>query len=68
MTRCAELINNNTEVDFVDINSGCPIDLVYKKVRIFTMVSPRPPKKNMTHPVFCCSGRRLRLDDAHPQV
>lgn len=31
MTRCAELINNNTEVDFVDINSGCPIDLVYKK-------------------------------------
>lgn len=31
MTRCAEMINNNTEVDFVDINSGCPIDLVYKK-------------------------------------
>uniref|UniRef100_A0A3Q4HCH3 tRNA-dihydrouridine(47) synthase [NAD(P)(+)] n=1 Tax=Neolamprologus brichardi TaxID=32507 RepID=A0A3Q4HCH3_NEOBR len=31
MTRCAELINNNTEVDFVDINSGCPIDLVYNK-------------------------------------
>lgn len=34
MTRCAELINNNIEVDFVDINSGCPIDLVYKKVKI----------------------------------
>lgn len=31
MTRCAELISNNIEVDFVDINSGCPIDLVYKK-------------------------------------
>lgn len=32
MTKCAELINQNAEVDFVDINSGCPIDLIYKKV------------------------------------
>ncbi|XP_019412634.1 PREDICTED: tRNA-dihydrouridine(47) synthase [NAD(P)(+)]-like [Crocodylus porosus] len=31
MTRCAELLNQNIEVDFVDINVGCPIDLVYKK-------------------------------------
>ncbi|KAJ8000247.1 hypothetical protein DPEC_G00202850 [Dallia pectoralis] len=31
MTRCAELLNNHVDVDFVDINSGCPIDLVYKK-------------------------------------
>lgn len=32
MTKCAELLNRTIEVDFVDINVGCPIDLVYKKV------------------------------------
>ncbi|XP_054837745.1 tRNA-dihydrouridine(47) synthase [NAD(P)(+)]-like isoform X2 [Eublepharis macularius] len=31
MTKCAELLNQAVEVDFVDINVGCPIDLVYKK-------------------------------------
>lgn len=41
MTRCAELINSYTDVDFVDINSGCPIDLVYKKVNFYlTTLSP----------------------------
>ncbi|XP_064428674.1 tRNA-dihydrouridine(47) synthase [NAD(P)(+)]-like isoform X2 [Mirounga angustirostris] len=32
MTKCAELLNRTIEVDFVDINVGCPIDLVYKKL------------------------------------
>lgn len=32
MTKCAELLNRTIDVDFVDINVGCPIDLVYKKV------------------------------------
>ncbi|XP_062034194.1 tRNA-dihydrouridine(47) synthase [NAD(P)(+)]-like [Lepus europaeus] len=31
MTKCAELLNRTLDVDFVDINVGCPIDLVYKK-------------------------------------
>ncbi|XP_075683782.1 tRNA-dihydrouridine(47) synthase [NAD(P)(+)]-like [Rhinoderma darwinii] len=31
MTKCAELLNKSIEVDYVDINVGCPIDLVYNK-------------------------------------
>ncbi|KAM9307572.1 tRNA-dihydrouridine(47) synthase [NAD(P)(+)]-like [Gastrophryne carolinensis] len=31
MTKCAEVLNTSIDVDFVDINVGCPIDLVYNK-------------------------------------
>lgn len=31
MTRCAQLICENMDVDFIDINCGCPIDLIYNK-------------------------------------
>ena len=41
MTKCAELLNRTIEVDFVDINVGCPIDLVYKKVAAVQPSIPR---------------------------
>lgn len=31
MTRCADLINKTCQVDFVDINCGCPMDVVFQK-------------------------------------
>ncbi|XP_062815156.1 tRNA-dihydrouridine(47) synthase [NAD(P)(+)]-like [Anolis carolinensis] len=31
MTKCAELLSRTIEADFVDINVGCPIDLIYNK-------------------------------------
>ena len=31
MARCAQLLDERVEVDFVDINSGCPIDLICNK-------------------------------------
>lgn len=31
MTRCGQLLSETINVDFVDINMGCPIDLVYQK-------------------------------------
>lgn len=31
MTKCAQLLTETTDVDFIDINMGCPIDLVCNK-------------------------------------
>jgi tRNA-dihydrouridine synthase 3 len=31
MTRCAELLHRTIDVDFIDVNVGCPIDLIFKK-------------------------------------
>ncbi|XP_065180643.1 tRNA-dihydrouridine(47) synthase [NAD(P)(+)]-like [Sycon ciliatum] len=31
MTRCVQVLQERCELDFIDINVGCPIDLVFKK-------------------------------------
>ncbi|KAJ8955586.1 hypothetical protein NQ318_001416 [Aromia moschata] len=30
-TKCGELLQNETDIDFIDINLGCPLELVYKQ-------------------------------------
>ena len=32
MTKCAEMLCQHVEVDFIDINCGCPIDLIFNSV------------------------------------
>ncbi|XP_076545824.1 dihydrouridine synthase 3 isoform X2 [Osmia lignaria lignaria] len=31
LTRCAQLLNQEIDVDFIDLNLGCPIDLIYRQ-------------------------------------
>lgn len=31
MTKACQVINENIKMDFVDINCGCPIDLIFNK-------------------------------------
>ncbi|KAM3962766.1 dihydrouridine synthase 3 [Aphomia sociella] len=31
ITKVAQLLQENTQLDFIDLNLGCPIDLIYKK-------------------------------------
>jgi tRNA-dihydrouridine synthase len=32
MTRCAQMLEEKTHIDFIDVNLGCPIELVYQQV------------------------------------
>ncbi|XP_021915352.1 tRNA-dihydrouridine(47) synthase [NAD(P)(+)]-like isoform X2 [Zootermopsis nevadensis] len=31
MTRCAQMLEEKTQIDFIDVNLGCPIELVYQQ-------------------------------------
>ena len=35
MIQCAELVSNEVDCDFIDLNVGCPIDLVFRTVRTY---------------------------------
>lgn len=31
LTRCAQMLEKETNIDFIDLNLGCPIELVYRE-------------------------------------
>ncbi|KAK7580445.1 hypothetical protein V9T40_001074 [Parthenolecanium corni] len=31
MTKCSQLLQETTDIDFIDVNLGCPIDLIYQQ-------------------------------------
>ncbi|XP_031830049.1 dihydrouridine synthase 3 [Nomia melanderi] len=31
LTRCAQLLNKEIDIDYIDLNLGCPIDLIYRQ-------------------------------------
>lgn len=35
VTKACEVLNKEADVDFIDLNMGCPIDLVFKQVRCY---------------------------------
>lgn len=41
MMRCAELFSNEVKVDFVDLNLGCPLDLICDQGRSVCLVFGR---------------------------
>lgn len=31
LTKCGQLLQNEADIDFIDLNLGCPIELIYKE-------------------------------------
>lgn len=71
MAYCAQLIEENCEVDFVDINCGCPIDVVVNKGAGSALLT-KPKKleeivRTMTSIMTCPVTIKMRrgFDDRH---
>ena len=64
MTRCAQMLCEQTDTNFIDVNLGCPIELFFKQVLPFFSTSPIFTHHNysLSRVVFLAIGRRVRTD------
>jgi len=61
MARVAQLIEEQVECDFVDINMGCPIDLIYKKGMGSGLMQRKRPLEVMVRTMSAILSRPLTL-------
>lgn len=61
MARVAQLIEEQVDCDFVDINMGCPIDLIYKKGMGSGLMQRKRPLEVMVRTMSAILSRPLTL-------
>ncbi len=57
MARAARLIEDHVDCDFVDINLGCPIDLVYQRGMGSGLMARRKPLEVMVRSMAAILNR-----------
>jgi len=61
MARVAQLLEERIECDFIDINMGCPIDLIYKKGMGSGLMARKRPMENIVRTMSSLMSKPLTL-------
>jgi len=61
MARVAQLLEERVECDFVDINMGCPIDLIYKKGMGSGLMARKRPMENIVRSMSTILSKPLTI-------
>lgn len=61
MARVAQLLEQQIDCDFVDINMGCPIDLIYKKGMGSALMARKRPLENIVRTMSAVLSKPLTV-------
>jgi len=61
MARVAQLLEDRIECDFIDINMGCPIDLIYKKGMGSGLMARKRPMENIVRTMSSLLSKPLTM-------